>query len=258
MVHVSCVTWVPHPSATLVYGGTPLARTGLGITTGEEHTSFRGRQAVSTCGATDGVEESGTGGGKNPSGGDGRCRDVESWWLAAPARIASGLGDLFVKEEGTGEVVRDRATKGRTKLKSDELAGRYLRLASVFSCSLPFFWRSTALRLVDGDTEALPHWDGRERPKTANNLWLTAGCHETLDSKCWFLTVLLLSKHEMLVAVELLWFEFFMDLIIYHMRPNDFDGTCARYSLAMATNTLLFQLCPSSCPLAFGLPVVYV
>jgi len=56
---------------------------------------------------------------------------------------------------------------------------------------------------------------------TANNLWLT-GRHpklemlvphgspvvETRNWKCWFLTVLLLSKHKMLVAVEFLWFEF--------------------------------------------------
>ena len=110
-------------------------------------------------------------------------------WLRLHGRIASGPGDLFVKGQGTGEFT------GQTAARSKKRQERYLRLAFVFSCvscSFLFFWRRlAALGLVDGDPSTGMGGSEYSKQPVADGL-----SHETLDSKCWFLTVLLLSKHE--------------------------------------------------------------
>jgi hypothetical protein len=82
MVHVSRVTWVPHPSAA--WGtGHPTCQRQARYHHGGATTSFRGCHHVRrSARATDGVGEVG----------DASATPRERWWMAAPARIASGPG----------------------------------------------------------------------------------------------------------------------------------------------------------------------
>lgn len=112
---------------------------------------------------------------------------------------------------------------------------------SCVSCSFLFFWRSAALGLVDGDPSTgmggskQPVADGLSVTLNSKCWFLTVlllSKVETRNWKCWFVTVLLLSKHEMLVAVEFLWFEFltfYGSLLLFSVW-----FTCVRYSLATA------------------------
>jgi len=97
-----------------------------------------------------------------------------------------------VKGQGTGELRDKRPHEPKSERNSRK---RYLRLAFVFSCvscSFLFFWRRlAALGLVDGDPSTGMWGSEYSKQPVADGL-----SHETLDSKCWFLTVLLLSKHE--------------------------------------------------------------
>lgn len=84
MVHVSRVTWVPHPSATWGTGHLTCQRR-AGYHHDHEGSNYQFPwvspcQALST--ATDGVGEVG----------DASATPRERWWMAAPARIASGPG----------------------------------------------------------------------------------------------------------------------------------------------------------------------